>query len=200
MKTCKCICIGRELGSGGREVARLLSERLGIPCYDRELLSRASEESGLATEFFENTDERTFLSTLRGWLQGGMDGREQATVLSEDHLFQLQSQTIASIAEEGPAIFLGRCADYVLRDRSDVISVFLTAKLEDRVERLVRTLGVNEKEARELIEKGDRKCAAYYNFYTFKKWGAASSYDFCFNTSLLGVEKTVELIQSLLRD
>lgn len=198
MKTCKRICIGRELGSGGREVARLLSERLSIPCYDRELLSRASKESGLATEFFEHSDERTFLSTLRGWLQGGMDGREQGSVLSEDHLFQLQSETIAQIAQEGPAIFLGRCADYVLRDRPDTITIFLTASLEDRIKRLEQTLGVNEKEAREMIEKGDRKRAAYYNFYTFKKWGAAASYDFCFNTSLLGVEKTVDLIIRLI--
>lgn len=200
MKTKSCICIGRELGAGGREVARLLSERLSIPVYDKELLTRASVESGVAPEFFEQKDEQSFLTTLRALFLGNVAGEGSVSVLSEDQLFQWQSEAIRSIANEGPAIFLGRCADYVLRDRNDVLTVFLTASCEDRVARLVASLGITEKEALECIEKGDRKRASYYNFYTFKKWGAAASYDLCLNTSLMGVDRAADLIVSLVEN
>ncbi|MBR5249792.1 MAG: cytidylate kinase-like family protein [Bacteroidales bacterium] len=198
MKTKSCICIGRELGAGGREVARLLSERLSIPVYDKELLTRASLETGLSQEVFEQKDERSFLTTLRTLFSGNIVGEGAVSVLSEDQLFQWQSEAIRTIASEGPAIFLGRCADYVLRDQPNVLSVFLTANPTDRVARLVASLGITEKEAQECIEKGDRKRASYYNFYTFKKWGAATSYDVCLNTSLFGVERVADLIVNLL--
>lgn len=198
MKTKSCICIGRELGAGGREVARLLSERLSIPVYDKELLTRASLETGLSQEVFEQKDERSFLTTLRTLFSGNIVGEGAVSVLSEDQLFQWQSEAIRTIASEGPAIFLGRCADYVLRDQPNVLSVFLTANPADRVARLVASLAITEKEAQECIEKGDRKRASYYNFYTFKKWGAATSYDVCLNTSLFGVERVADLIVNLL--
>lgn len=198
MKTKSCICIGRELGAGGREVARLLSERLSIPVYDKELLTRASLETGLSQEVFEQKDERSFLTTLRTLFSGNIVGEGAVSVLSEDQLFQWQSEAIRTIATEGPAIFLGRCADYVLRDQPNVLSVFLTANPADRVARLVASLAITEKEAQECIEKGDRKRASYYNFYTFKKWGAATSYDVCLNTSLFGVERVADLIVNLL--
>lgn len=198
MKTKSCICIGRELGAGGREVARLLSERLSIPVYDKELLTRASLETGLSQEVFEQKDERSFLTTLRTLFSGNIVGEGAVSVLSEDQLFQWQSEAIRTIASEGAAIFLGRCADYVLRDQPNVLSVFLTANPTDRVARLVASLGITEKEAQECIEKGDRKRASYYNFYTFKKWGAATSYDVCLNTSLFGVERVADLIVNLL--
>ena len=198
MKTKSCICIGRELGAGGREVARLLSERLSIPVYDKELLTRASLETGLSQEVFEQKDERSFLTTLRTLFSGNIVGEGAVSVLSEDQLFQWQSEAIRTIASEGPAIFLGRCADYVLRDQPNVLSVFLTANPADRVARLGASLAITEKEAQECREKGDRKRASYYNFYTFKKWGAATSYDVCLNTSLFGVERVADLIVNLL--
>lgn len=196
------ICIGRELGSGGREAAALLSRRLGVPFYDKELLQQAALDSGLAPEFFERSDERSIFGSLKTLVSGRFSLHQDGvmpltTCLSGDQLFRLQSETIRRIARERSAIFVGRCADYVLREEPRVYSVFLTASRADRIRRIMETCGVPASEAEEMIGKGDRKRAEYYDFYTFKKWGAASSYDLCINTTLYGMERTVELMAEL---
>lgn len=194
------INIGRQLGSGGRQIGRILSEKLGIAYYDREILDLAARESGYCAEIFEQKDER------RGLLQGvfgtlfpfgaaGAAGQGYyAGELSEGNLFRLQSEAIRKVARTESCLFIGRCADYVLRDHPRALSVFIAADGADRVARLVGHDGISESEARRRIEAGDRERASYYNFYAAGTWGAAATYDLCLNSSRLGIEGTAEFI------
>jgi cytidylate kinase len=194
------ITIGRQIGSGGLATARMLSEQLGVPMYDKNLLIEVSKESGLACEFFEKQDEKAakrplgrFLG-LRSTMQGN-DGFSAFNAISDEQLFKIQSEVMQSIAEKESCIIVGRCADYVLRDHPRRLSVFISASMEDRVARIVSEQGVSEAEACRLIERGDRKRAEYYNYYTFKQWGDCSSYHLCLNSSKLGsIENVVKVI------
>lgn len=179
------ICIGRELCSGGRNVAKLLAEKLGLNYYDKEIIYHAAEASGISPELFEKADEKA-TNLFFG------------TFLSNDKLFSIQSDVMINLAKQHSSVFVGRCADYVLRDLPNVYSFFLTANREDRIERLCKDLSICGEEALQIMEKADKRRADYYNFYTFKKWGNSASYDMCFNTSLLGIEGTAELIISIL--
>ncbi len=168
--------------------------------YDKNLLIEVSKESGLACEFFEKQDEKAakrplgrFLG-LRSTMQGN-DGFSAFNAISDEQLFKIQSEVMQSIAEKESCIIVGRCADYVLRDHPRRLSVFISASMEDRVARIVSEQGVSEAEACRLIERGDRKRAEYYNYYTFKQWGDCSSYHLCLNSSKLGsIENVVKVI------
>ena len=200
------ITIGRQLGSGGLEIGRLLAERLNLAFYDKELLTEAARHSGICPECFQQVDEqakRTFggvgIFGMRFPFVG--DGNTSYnSMISGDNLFLIQSETIVKLAEnEQGAVFVGRCADYVLRHRDDVVSVFITAKEEDRVKRLCDRRGCSEAEARDMMKKVDKQRSAYYDYYASREWGVASSYDICLNSSLLGIEGTVEAIINIVR-
>ena len=200
------ITIGRQLGSGGLEIGRLLAERLNSAFYDKELLTEAARHSGICPECFQQVDEqakRTFggvgIFGMRFPFVG--DGNTSYnSMISGDNLFLIQSETIVKLAEnEQGAVFVGRCADYVLRHRDDVVSVFITANEADRVKQLCDRRGCTEAEARDMMKKVDKQRSAYYDYYASREWGVASSYDICINSSLLGIEGTVEAIINIVR-
>jgi cytidylate kinase len=191
------ITIGRQLGSGGREIGQKVSARLGIAFYDKELIRIASRESGLKEEFFERVDEQKHFSLFPGILglrTSLTDDFFSNYYLSNESLFRIQSDVMRRLAGEGPCIFVGRCADYVMKDEKNSLNIFINADMHDRVVRISESHGINEHKARELIERTDKGRSAYYNYFTGKNWGAAESYHLCINSSLLGIEETVLLV------
>ena len=191
------ITIGRQLGSGGKSIGLQLSQRLGISCYDKELIKLASRESGLGKEFFEEIDEKSSFSFFGKYfgLRSGFMGYGEVNYLCNETLFKIQSDVIRNLAEKESCIFIGRCADYILRDLPNCMNIFVSASSNDRIKRLTQNEKFSEKEAQELIEQNDRKRSSYYNFYSNKEWGMATSYDLCFNSSFLSIEEIVELIE-----
>ena len=196
------ITIGRQIGAGGLGVAQLLSQEFGLKVYDKELLAAVARESGLDEACFEKRDEKSSRGVL-GALQGfrsmlGMYNRAGTdTVMNEDKLFQIQSEVMRGIAAQEDCIIVGRCADYILRDEPRLMSVFISASLDSRVKRIMAGEHLSEEDARRYVEQGDRKRAAYYNYYTFKKWGDSASYDLCIDSSKLDddIDKVVDLIK-----
>lgn len=175
------INIGRQLAAGGREIGKILADNLDLMYCDREILLAAANNSGISEEQFEKADE---IENRLLYAFGN----------NNIQLFQWQSDTIRDLAEKHNCLFLGRCADYILRDRNDCINIFLSANLEDRIKRVQERRQVTEHEAVEILKQADKRRAEYYNFFTNKTWGAAASYDLCINTSILGIDKTAELI------
>ena len=197
METPLCIAIGRQYGSGGRRIGQLLSEKLGCAYYDKELLARVAKETGINGAFFERMDERTStpvaVAQASGWSFSNWFGLAE-NLLSGESLFSMQCDTIRKIASEGPCVLVGRCANYILRDNPNLISVFITADESDRLARIQEVEQLDEKSARELLVKIDKSRASYYNYYTDMTWGASEFYDLCVNSSRLGVEATAELL------
>ena len=195
------ITIGRQYGSGGRRLAQMLSEHYNIPLYDKDLINRVSEETGIAGEFFKKVDEKptdSFFSMILNSFSYGSSCGCGDSVLSGNSLFCMQSKVIRQIASEGDCIFVGRCADYILRDREDVISIFITADFKDRVSRVAEYEGISEQQAKDVINKADKTRAAYYDFYTEKKWGVAGSYDICLNSSKIGLENCKQIVTQII--
>lgn len=186
------INIGRQFGGGGLGVADELGKRLGIPVYDKELITKAAQESGFSAEFFEQTDEKKSFFSLSTFFGSGYGVTED--FISDRGLFKIQSQTIEHITEQGSAVIVGRCADYILRERKNTLNVFLTSPDEIRAKRISERKGISIEEAAKLIEEKDKKRAEYYNYYTFGNWGVASNYDLCIDSSILGIEGTAEFI------
>lgn len=186
------INIGRQFGGGGLGVADELGKRLGIPVYDKELITKAAQDSGFSAEFFEQTDEKKSFFSLSSFFGGGYSVTEN--YMSDRGLFKMQSDTIERIAEQGSAIIVGRCADYILRDLDNTLNVFLTSPDEIRAERIAERKDITIEAAAKLIEEKDKKRAEYYNYYTFGNWGVASNYDLCIDSSILGIEGTAEFI------
>lgn len=199
MKDKIIITIGRQFGSGGRQIGQKLAEELGIACYDKELINLASKESGICGEFFEKADEKTSGSLLKALAIGfSMNNAIFQTndYLSNESLFQIQSDVIRKVAAEQSCILVGRCADYILRDEKQCVRIFISADPEDRIKRVVEYSGATREKAEEIIEKTDKSRASYYNYYTDKVWGAAASYDLCINSSVFGEEETTDFIKS----
>ena len=197
------INIGRQLGSGGKEIGEKLAARLGIDFYDKELINLASEESGLCKEFFEKADEKASQGIIGGLF--GMrfpfisDGAMPCTnCLSNDALFKIQSDVIRHLAAENSCVFVGRCADYILRDDPRCANIFISALHEDRVARLCRIHGISEEAAEEKMNKADKKRSEYYNYYSYKTWGAAATYHLCIDSSVLGIDETVRFIEEFI--
>ena len=187
------INIGRQFGAGGKGVALILGERLGIPVYDNELLQKAAEESGFSPAFFRKSDERRRL-----WRFGSLFGLNRASAYAPSgidgtELFRYQSAAIRDLAQQGDAIFLGRASDYVLRDM-ECLDVFICAPLEDRVARVRERTGLSVEEAEKYILRKERNRENYYNFFTLGNWGVASNYDLCLDSSRLGLEGCADLI------
>lgn len=193
------LTIGRQFGSGGREIGKKLSRELGVAYYDKELMAVAAEESGLSKEFFEKADERA-ASGLSYAFTAGFSYMGMFTpytdILSNDGLFKFQSDAIRNLAEKESCILVGRCADYILRDDPACLSFFIHNTLENRIQRIIATQNLTVEQAKELIVKTDKSRAAYYNYYTNKEWGVASSYNFSIDVSVLGVDETVAFIKS----
>lgn len=195
------INVGRQIGSGGRIIARMLADDFKCGFYDRELLTLAAKESGFCEKFFEQNDEQKgfFHSLFHMHSPFVGDGSFYDNEFSQEGLFKFQSDTIRRLAEAGSCVFVGRCADYVLRDFKNVVNVFITANMDDRISEICKRKECTEAEALKLIESGEKGRSTYYNYYTGKKWGDSSSYDLCVNTSLLGLEATEAYIKEFIQ-
>ncbi len=194
------INIGRQLGSGGHLIGQGLARELGISFYDKELIQIASQESGLAKEFLEQLDEKKGQGLFRGifGLRNSVMTDEfyfNDNYPSSEMLFKIQSDVIRDLAEKQSCVFVGRCADYVLKDHPRAVNIFITADLPDRIVRVCRDQHLTEEKAMDYIKKMDKKRADYYNYYTEKQWGAAASYHLCINSSVLGIEETTAYIR-----
>jgi len=192
------INVGRQLGSGGRQIGEKLASQFGIAFYDKELINLASKESGLGKEFFENADEKKSHSIIGGLLGLRTNISNEVYVnnyLSNETFFKIQSDIIRELAEEKSCVFVGRCADYILRDHPRCINIFITADTDDRVKRVARDQKLTAAKALEVIEKTDKKRSEYYNYFSNKVWGVAGSYHLCINSSVLGIDETVAFIR-----
>ena len=195
------ITVGRQYGSGGREIGTALANRLGIAYYDDLLLKKAAEESGLCEELFHSFDERpkSFLYSIALDPYSFSMSHVNSRGSIEQQVYLATYDTIKKLADQGSCVLIGRCADYALKDRDDVVNLFVTAPLENRIERVAKRNGISQEEAKERIRKTDKSRASYYNFYSAKEWGDAKSYDLCIDSSLLGINGTVDLLETLLR-
>lgn len=191
------ITIGRQFGSGGHEVGIKLAERLGIKCYDKELLSLAAKESGLCEEIFKNHDEKPTNSFLYSLVMDTYSmgySNNYMNMPINQRVFLAQFDAIKKLGESESCVIVGRCADYALENMPELTSVFIKANKLDRIERVKTLHELNDSKAADLIIKTDKKRASYYNYYTSKKWGDAESYDLCLNTSDLGIDGAIDLI------
>ena len=187
------INIGRQFGGGGLGVASELGKKLGIPVYDRELITKAAQDSGFSAELFEQSDEKRRIFSLSS-IFTSLISAPTDNYMSDKGLFEIQCTTIRRIAQQGSAIIVGRCSDYVLRDMDCTLNVFLTSPLSVRVERICERHSLSEEKAEALILQKDKAREEYYNYYTFGNWGVASTYDLCVDSSRLGIEGTADFI------
>lgn len=194
------ITIGREFGSGGREIGEKLADFYQIKCYDKELLSETAKESGLCQEIIQTHDERPTNSFLYSLVMDtyslGYMTNPYMDMPLDQKIFLAQFDAIKKIATQGPCVIVGRCADYALDDYANCLNIFIHAPLEVRVERICKKQNISPQAAKDLILKSDKKRASYYNFYSNKKWGASESYHLSIDSSVLGIDNTVELIKA----
>ena len=192
------ITIGREFGSGGHLIGKRLSKKLQIPFYDKELLDRAAKDSGLCKEIFENQDERPTNSFLYSLVMDSYSFGYSSNVMNDmplnQKVFLAQFDTIKRLADEGPCVIIGRCADYALEDRDDLLSVFIHADQDTRVRRISKIYDLSANKARDRIRKNDKSRSSYYNYYTSKEWGAVDSYDLSIDSSKFGIDGSVDMI------
>lgn len=195
------ICVGRQLGSGGHDIARMLALDFNAKYYDRELLNLAAKESGFSEKVFEMNDERK--GFLKGLFNLGSPNVNSGSVynssISQESLFKFQSDVIKKAADEGSCVFVGRCADYVLRERDDMVSVFITATKRFRIDQIMAKQNLDVAGANKFINQRESQRAAYYNYYTGKKWGSAEHYDLCIDASVLGLQATEKFIADFIR-
>ena len=198
MKTNTIITIGREYGSAGREIGYKVAEAFDIKLYDKEMLARAAKESGICEEIFHSHDEKPTNSFLYSLVMDtysmGYSGNSYTDMPINHKVFLAQFDAIKKIADEGPCILVGRCADYALESYPNVVSVFIHADMQSRIRRIARLYDLTDAKAKDLIVKTDKKRASYYNYYTNKKWSDAESYELCLTSSELGIEGTAQAI------
>jgi len=184
------VTIGRLYGSGGRKIGELVAKELGVPFYDKELITETAKNSGYCEEVLKSNDERPSGSFLYSLVLGANGD----SLPLDNKLFLAQFETIKQIAEKGSCVIIGRCADYALEERNDVFNVFIYCDMEKRIKRAVEEYGDDEKKITDTINKIDKKRANYYNFYTGKKWGRAESYNMCIDSGKFGIEGTARII------
>lgn len=198
------ITIGRQFGSAGREIGEKVAAHFGIPCYDKELLSRAAKESGFCEEMIESHDERPTNSFLYNLVMDtysfGYNASSFMDMPISHKIFLAQFDTIKKMASEGPCVIVGRCADYALSDYDNCINLFIYGEEKVKTKRIMEKYNLSESKAKDMITKKDKQRQSYYNYYSSKKWGRADSYDLCINSSLLGIEGTVKLIIQAIED
>ena len=196
------ITIGRQFGSGGRQIGRLLSEKLSIPYYDKEILAEAAKDSGICEELFQDHDEKPTRSLLFSLVTGmqmhGNLGVAYMDMPLNHKLFLAQFDAIRRVASEGPCVIVGRCADYVLRDKPNAVKLFVKADMDHRMARAVAVHGVDMAKAEDYVRRMDKQRASYYNYYATATWGDVDNYDLCLDTGKLGIEGSVELILNYL--
>lgn len=194
----KIITVGRQYGSGGREIGQKLAETYGIPFYDNELIARAAKESGFAEETFAKAEDKATNSLLYSLAMGiNVYGNQDfgfAGLSLDDRIFLAQSDVIRKVAKEGPCVIVGRCADYVLKEWQDVFNIFIQASLDFRLKRVVSEYGVNEKKAGEVILKNDKRRANYYSYHVGEKWVNLTNYDLVIRSDLSGIDNAVSCI------
>ena len=193
MKKNRIVTISREFGSGGRTIGRKLAEELGVPCYDSELIGEIARESGFAEAYVRRAEE----SSPSGWAGALFSTNRAFGPTNEDYLWEVQRRVILELAEKGPCVIVGRCADYILQDKADCLRVFIHADMKFRAERIVKEYGEREISPEQRLREKDKRRAAYHRFYTDMKWGHAQNYDLTLNSGTLGIDKCVEIIKSL---
>ena len=191
----RIITIGREFGSGGRTIAKMTGEKLGIKVYDNELLIKIAKESGLAQAYVAEKSENLTLSDLIGRSLSGFGTYNQ--VLVEDNLWKMQSDVILDLAKKETCIIVGRGADYILKDKANCLKVFVYASLEERINRIVSVYGESDVAPEKRLKDKDKRRSLFYNYFTDMKWGDPHNYDICLNSGILGFEKCVDIISSL---
>ncbi|WMJ84794.1 AAA family ATPase [Oscillospiraceae bacterium LTW-04] len=193
MKPYPVFAISRQYGSGGRDIGLTLSKKLGIPYYDNELITLAAQESGFAPELFKNADHNASSSLLFSLSMYGSSTGTFNMPLG-DQVFLIQSDIIKKVANEGPCVIIGRCADYILRDFPNCVSVFLHAPLDQRLERAVESYGVDPLRAKDIVTKTDKKRSVYYSHFTGEKWGASENYHITIDTARMGISGTTDAL------
>ncbi len=194
------ITINRQYGSGGKTIGYMLAEKLGIPCYSREILQRASEESGINESMFDARDERLkrlpkFLLSTNVY-SGELLPPESKEFTSDQNLFNYEAEIIKKSRTEGSCVLIGRCADFVLKDDPDMISVYVHADHDFQMKSALERVSMSEKEMEKYIERTNKYRSDFYHYHTGRSWDDAENYDLCINSGKLGFEKTVELIES----
>ena len=193
------ITIGRQFGSAGREIGEKVAAYFGIKCYDKELLSRAAKESGFCEEMLENHDERPTSSFLYNLVMdtyslGYSSGTFNEMPLNHK-IFLAQFDTIKKLADEESCVIVGRCADYALADYPNVVSVFICADEEVKIQELMKRHNITRDKAKDVMIKTDKQRSGYYNYYSSKRWGSSKSYNLCINSSVVGIDGAVEIIK-----
>ena len=190
----RIITISREFGSGGRTIGKQVAERLGIPCYDQELLEKIEEKSGLAREFIEERGEYTLKG---GWLANAFADRSLNGLSVQDYLWTVQRKIILEVAEESSCVIVGRCADFILDGKADLLKVFIHASIENRAARIVEKYGESDVAPEKRLRDKDIRRSAYYRFYTDVEWGIAKNYDIALDSGVIGLDRCVDIIASL---
>lgn len=185
----RIITISREFGSGGRTIGKGVAQKLGIPCYDAELITEMAKQSGFAEDYVREAGEYA-----PGGLLNSMFTNRASGPTNEDILWQIQCSIVAQLAKKGPCVIVGRCGDYILRDRTDVLKVFVHADMAFRAKRIVEVYGQREESPEQRLKDKDKRRSTYYRFYTGRKWGQLDTYDLMLNSGVLGIEKCTELI------
>lgn len=190
----KIITISREFGSGGRTIGKEVAQKLGIPCYDQELIEKIAEESGFAKDFIAERGEYTATSS---WFANGLAAKNNNGYSASDYIWNIQRKVITELAEKGPCVFVGRCADFILNDAHDCLKVFIHASIKQRAERIVRVYGESDIKADKRLKDKDKRRKAYYQLYTDTEWGVAKNYTVALDSGVLGIEKCVKIIADL---
>ena len=188
----RVITISREFGSGGRTIGRKVAEKLKIPCYDSELIHKIAQESGFAEGYIKDAGEYA----PGGFLASALSSRAFGPT-NEDYLWNIQQRIITELAEKESCVMVGRCADYILRDKADCLTVFIHADMEFRAERIVKVYGERAEAPEQRLKEKDKRRAAYHRFYTDMKWGHAQNYHLCLDSGVLGIDKCADMIAEL---
>jgi cytidylate kinase len=190
----RIITISREFGSGGRTIGKEVAEKLGIPCYDQELIEKIAEESGFAKNFIAEKGE---YASHGSWLFSMLSDRDMNGNSTQDYLWEIQQKVILKLAEEQSCVIVGRCADYILKDKADCLNVFIHSDMDKRAERIVNKYGERTDTPQKRLKDKDARRRAYYQFYTGEKWGNIKNYHITLNSGVLGIEKCVDILKDL---
>lgn len=190
----RIITISREFGSGGRTIGKEVAAKLGIPCYDHELIEKIAEKSGFAKEYIKESGE---YAAAGNWLGNALAGRDFNGHSNQDYLWNIQRAVILELAEKESCVIVGRCADHILKDTADCLKVFIHASVEKRAERIVKVYGERKEAPEKRLKDKDKRRKVYYRFYTDTDWGVAQNYHITLNSGVLGIEKCVDIIMGL---
>ena len=190
----RILTISREFGSGGRTVGRMAATALHIPCYDQEILEELAKKSGFTQGYIREQGE---YAAHAGWLSNALASRFSDGLTSQDRLWVLQRELILELAEKGPCVIVGRCADFILREKADCLTAFIHADMAFRAKRIVEVYGQRQDSPEKRLQDKDRRRAAYYQFYTDTRWGQARNYHIALDSGVLGIDRCAELLAEL---